>query len=45
MPLEELRKADNTLWHMDQMLEILCDSEYSEFYFNRNENSKTPLLK
>lgn len=44
MPIEELKKSDNTLWHMDQMLEIFCGSEYSELYFNR-KNSKTPLLK
>lgn len=45
MPLAELKKANNTLWHMDQMLEIFCGSEYSELYFNRNEISKLPTLK
>lgn len=45
IPLEELKKSDNTLWHMDQMLEIFCESEYSELYFNRNENAILPKLK
>lgn len=45
MSLEELKKANNTLWHMDQMLEIFCGTEYSELYFNRNGKSETPLLK
>lgn len=45
MPLEELKKSDNTLWHMDQMLEIFCGNCYSELYFNRNEKNKLPILK
>ena len=44
MPLEELRKKE-TLWHLDKMLEIFCGTEYSELYFNRNENVRTPILK
>ncbi len=45
MPLEELKKANNTLRHMDQMLEIFCGSEYSELYFNRNAKAILPTLK
>ena len=44
MPLEELKKKE-TLWHLDKMLEIFCGTEYSELYFNRNENVRTPILK
>lgn len=44
MPLEELKQKE-TLWHLDKMLEIFCGTEYSELYFNRNENARTPILK
>lgn len=44
MPLEELKKK-KTLWHLDMMLEIFCGTEYSELYFNRNENARMPILK
>lgn len=44
MPLEELKQKE-TLWHLDNMLEIFCGTEYSELYFNRNENARTPILK
>jgi hydrolase, NUDIX family len=45
MPLEELRKAENKLWHMDQMLELFCDNTYSELYFNRNDSTIKLTLK
>lgn len=44
MPLEKLKKKEN-LWHLDKMLEIFCGTEYSELYFNKNENVRTPILK
>lgn len=44
MPLEELKQKE-TLWHLDNMLEVFCSTEYSELYFNRNENARTPILK
>ena len=28
MPLEELRKAENNLWHLYQMLELFCGNTY-----------------
>ncbi len=45
MPLEELRKAENNLWHLYQMLELFCGNTYSEFYFNRNDSAIKPTLK
>lgn len=45
MPLEELRKAENNLWHLDQMLELFCGNTYSELYFNRNDSAIKPTLK
>lgn len=45
MPLEGLRKAENKLWHMDQMLELFCGDTYSELYFSRNDSAIKPLLK
>lgn len=45
MPLEKLRKAENKLWHMDQMLELFCGNTYSELYFNRNDSAIKPILK
>lgn len=45
MPFEELRKAENKLWHMDQMLELFCGDTYSELYFNRNDSAIKPTLK
>lgn len=45
MPLEELRKAENNLWHLYQMLELFCGNTYSELYFNRNDSAIKPTLK
>lgn len=45
MPLEGLRKAENKLWHMDQMLELFCGDTYSELYFSRNDSAIKPILK
>lgn len=45
MPLEGLRKAENKLWHMDQMLELFCGNTYSELYFSRNDSAIKPILK
>ena len=45
MPLEELRKAENKLWHLDQMLDLFCGNTYSELYFNRNDSAIEPILK
>ncbi len=45
MPFEELKKAENKLWHMDQMLELFCGDTYSELYFNRNDSAIKPTLK
>ncbi len=36
MPLEELKKKE-PLWHLDKMLEILCDNGASEWYFDGTE--------
>lgn len=44
MPLEELKQKE-TLWHLNKMLEIFCGTEYSELYLNRNDNTRTSILK
>ena len=44
MPLEELKEKE-TLWHLDKMLEIFCDNEVTELYFERNTGAKEPELK
>lgn len=44
LPLEELKKKE-PLWHLDKMLDIFCGNEFSELYFNRNDDDIEPILK
>lgn len=42
--LEEL-KAKEPFWHMDKMIEIFCDKEYSELFLEGVHGNRTPILK
>ena len=44
MSLEEL-KATEPFWHMDKMIEIFCDTKYSELFLEGVHGNRTPILK
>lgn len=41
IPLEELKKRNDTLWRMDKMLNIFCEDQYTELFFDKGR----PILK
>lgn len=44
MPVEDLKKEE-TLWHLNLMLEIFCHNGPTELYFDRNGSDSEPSLK
>lgn len=44
MPLEELKGKD-PFWHMDKMLHLFCENEFSELFLSGSHNNRTPILK
>lgn len=44
MPLEKLKKNE-TLWHLNMMLDIFCENGASELYFDSELLNGAPILK
>lgn len=44
MSLEELKEKE-PFWHMDKMLNLFCENEFSELFLSGSPNNRTPILK